>query len=64
MTVSKPNNVLNFKLSYRSSDRRKIAEYLQCDPKTLEKASAAGLSVQLLRELADVDTGEDWERWK
>ena len=33
-------------------------------PKTLEKASAAGLSVQLLRELADVDTGEDWERWK
>ena len=33
-------------------------------PKTLEKASAAGLSVQLLRELADVDTGEDWERWE
>ena len=33
-------------------------------PKTLEKANEAGLSVQLLRELTDVDTGEDWERWK
>ena len=49
MTVSKPNNVLNFKLSYRSSDRRKIAEYLQCDPKTLEKA--------LLRQKELVETG-------
>ena len=33
-------------------------------PKTLEKANEAGLSVQLLRELTDVDTGEDWQRWK
>ena len=29
---------------------------------TLAKADEAGLSVQLLRELADVDTGADWER--
>jgi rSAM/selenodomain-associated transferase 1 len=33
-------------------------------PKTLEKANEAELSVQLLRELTDVDTGEDWQRWK
>jgi adenylate cyclase len=38
MTVSMPSNVLNFKLSHKSSDRRKIAEYLQCDPETLENA--------------------------
>ena len=31
---------------------------------TLAKADEAGLSVQLLRELADVDTGEDWGSWK
>ena len=30
---------------------------------TLAKADEAGLSVQLLRELADVDTGADWERF-
>ncbi len=31
---------------------------------TLEKAREAGLTIKILRELADVDTGEDWERWK
>jgi len=30
---------------------------------TLAKADEAGLSVQLLRELGDVDTGADWERF-
>ena len=30
---------------------------------TLAKADEAGLSVQLLRELEDVDTGADWERF-
>ena len=30
---------------------------------TLAKAEAAGLSVHLLRELADVDTVEDWEKF-
>ena len=30
---------------------------------TLAKADEAGLSVQLLRELADVDTGADWEKF-
>ena len=33
-----PNNVLYFKLRHKNRDRRKIAEYLQCDPDTLEKA--------------------------
>ena len=49
MTVSIPNNVLNFKLSPKSRDRRKIAEYLQCDPETLEKA--------LLRQKELAETG-------
>jgi rSAM/selenodomain-associated transferase 1 len=31
---------------------------------TVEKASESGLSVQSLRELVDVDTVENWERWK
>ena len=30
---------------------------------TLAKADEAGLSVQLLRELADVDTGVDWKKF-
>jgi hypothetical protein len=30
---------------------------------TLAKADEAGLSVQLLRELEDVDTGADWEKF-
>ena len=30
---------------------------------TLSKAQQAGLSVQLLRKLADVDTGVDWEEF-
>jgi rSAM/selenodomain-associated transferase 1 len=31
---------------------------------TLQKINEAGLTVELLREMADVDTGEDWERWE
>lgn len=31
---------------------------------TLARADAAGLSVKLLRELADVDTPEDWRRFE
>ena len=30
---------------------------------TLARAKAAGLSCHLLRELADVDTEADWEKW-
>jgi rSAM/selenodomain-associated transferase 1 len=31
---------------------------------TLQKINEAGLTVELLREMADVDTGEDWKRWE
>lgn len=30
---------------------------------TLDRATAAGLRVELLRELSDVDTEEDWRTW-
>lgn len=32
--------------------------------RTLELADAASLRVELLRELEDIDTADDWERWR